>query len=82
MFGRPTPTKQTRWPSSARAAATIIISDFEKAAVMSHGPRLARSMHPTTITDNEAMDFVRPVRVIHQGAIQPRSEVASVHGAH
>ena len=30
MFGRPTPTKQTCSPSSARAAATIIISDFEK----------------------------------------------------
>ena len=28
MFGSPTPTKQTRWPSRARAAATIIISDL------------------------------------------------------
>src|SRR5262245_37278769 len=28
MFGRPTPTKQTCWPSNARAAATIIISDL------------------------------------------------------
>src|SRR3954452_15838507 len=26
MFGRPTPTKQTRVPASSRAAATIIIS--------------------------------------------------------
>ena len=33
MFGRPTPTKQTCWPASARAAATIIISDLEKVAV-------------------------------------------------
>src|SRR5258705_5255417 len=32
MFGRPTPTKQTRWPASSRAAATIIISDFVKSA--------------------------------------------------
>src|SRR5437773_10075069 len=29
MFGNPTPTKHTRWPASSRAAATIIISDFE-----------------------------------------------------
>ena len=36
MFGRPTPTKQTCWPSSARAAATIIISDLLKAGV-GHG---------------------------------------------
>src|ERR1044072_5693179 len=33
MLGSPTPTKQTRWPASSRAAATIIISDFVKAAV-------------------------------------------------
>ena len=32
MFGSPTPTKQTRCPASSRAAATIIISDFENAA--------------------------------------------------
>ena len=31
MFGSPTPTKQTCWPASSRAAATIIISDLEKA---------------------------------------------------
>src|SRR4029079_4668957 len=30
MFGSPTPTKQTRWPASSRAAATIIISDLVK----------------------------------------------------
>ncbi len=36
MFGSPTPTKQTRWPSSARAAATIIISDFVKAGRLAH----------------------------------------------
>ena len=36
MFGSPTPTKQTCCPASSRAAATIIISDFEKAgSVMS-----------------------------------------------
>ena len=32
MFGSPTPTKQTRCPASSRAAATIIISFFEKLA--------------------------------------------------
>src|SRR5512136_2031774 len=32
MFGSPTPTKQTCWPASSRAAATIIISELEKAA--------------------------------------------------
>ncbi len=32
MFGSPTPTKQTCWPASSRAAATIIISDLLKAA--------------------------------------------------
>src|SRR5262245_4529294 len=30
MFGSPTPTKQTRCPTSSRAAATIIISDLLK----------------------------------------------------
>ena len=30
MFGSPTPTKQTRWPASSRAAATIIISDLRE----------------------------------------------------
>src|SRR5947199_10876414 len=30
MFGRPTPTKQTPWPASSRAAATIIISALLK----------------------------------------------------
>ena len=39
MFGSPTPTKQTRWPASSRAAATIIISDLLKAAsVMARPP--------------------------------------------
>src|SRR4051812_26716590 len=33
MFGRPTPTKQTRVPASSRAAATIIISDAEKSGI-------------------------------------------------
>src|SRR5215210_1506221 len=32
MFGRPTPTKHTRWPASSRAAATIIISDLVNAS--------------------------------------------------
>ena len=31
MLGSPTPTKQTRWPASSRAAATIIISERLKA---------------------------------------------------
>ena len=31
MFGSPTPTKQTCWPASSRAAATIIISDLREA---------------------------------------------------
>src|SRR5215207_11468549 len=39
MFGRPTPTKQTRCPSSARAAATIIISDLLNAEVVTCAPR-------------------------------------------
>ena len=38
MFGRPTPTKQTRWPSSSRAAATIIISDLLKSRLRSSAP--------------------------------------------
>ena len=36
MFGRPTPTKQTCWPASSRAAATIIISDLLNASGLSH----------------------------------------------
>ena len=47
MFGSPTPTKQTRWPASSRAAATIIISDLENVAVargpVIAAPRTARS---------------------------------------
>src|SRR6476659_10193400 len=43
MFGSPTPTKQTRWPASSRAAATIIISDLEKAESVTDGPRRARA---------------------------------------
>ena len=42
MFGRPTPTKQTRWPASSRAAATIIISDFEKVATSVIGTSRSR----------------------------------------
>ena len=37
MLGRPTPTKQTRWPASSRAAATIIISDFVNSVAVAHG---------------------------------------------
>jgi len=36
------PTKQTRWPASSRAAATIIISDLLKAAVAGPGRRWRR----------------------------------------
>ncbi len=36
MLGRPTPTKQTCWPASSRAAATIIISDLLNVAVVGH----------------------------------------------
>ena len=34
MFGSPTPTKQTLWPASSRAAATIIISLAENGVVI------------------------------------------------
>jgi hypothetical protein len=46
MFGRPTPTKQTRWPASSRAAATIIISDFENVAPAADGPAPAAGLAP------------------------------------
>ena len=42
ILGRPTPTKQTCWPSSARAAATIIISDLLNASVMTTDPPAPR----------------------------------------
>ena len=41
MFGRPTPTKQTCWPASSRAAATIIISDLENKGLIPSGSTIS-----------------------------------------
>ena len=46
MFGSPTPTKQTCWPASSRAAATIIISDLLKAPGSVTGPPRYRGRRP------------------------------------
>src|SRR4029450_9356966 len=48
MFGRPTPTKQTRCPSSARAAATIIISALENDASVIAEARLGGGTNERT----------------------------------
>src|SRR6185503_20335062 len=55
MFGRPTPTKQTRWPASSRAAATIIISDFVNSLMAVHRRRRGRHGPPRGPT----VDWVR-----------------------